>query len=284
MPLLRERHSAPASSAPDGHGDDRGNPTGDAPEGNADNPFAPPPEGRPDQEWRPRASGDGDAGGDGNGDDSRRQSRGGNRWSSRQPGRQGGGFGLGQRPGGVGGGSEGPGGPGGMRWDPTDPNQRRARYALLSGMWGFFFALFNLPEIALLLGALAIYWGTSSLRGKAPQDDAGTRTALARPSDVSGAPAEDSTPAAGPGRGAEAAPGKGMASGAGQGSRPQTTSAVSGVVTGSIALAIVAATFTFQIVYQDYYTCVDDALTRPSQQSCEQHLPERLRPLLTTEE
>ncbi|WP_432445662.1 hypothetical protein [Streptomyces rapamycinicus] len=60
----------------------------------------------------------------------------------------------------------GPGGPGGPRWDPNDPAQRRARYALLSGMWAFFFALFSLPQIALLLGVLALYWGISSLRAK----------------------------------------------------------------------------------------------------------------------
>ncbi|MYV93762.1 hypothetical protein GT350_26580, partial [Streptomyces sp. SID1034] len=56
--------------------------------------------------------------------------------------------------------------PPGLRWDPTDPAQRRARYALLSGMWAFFFALFDMPEVALLLGALGLYWAISSLRAK----------------------------------------------------------------------------------------------------------------------
>jgi hypothetical protein len=51
-----------------------------------------------------------------------------------------------------------------MRWDPTDPAQRRARYALLSGMWAFFFVLFGWSYVALLLGALALYWGISALR------------------------------------------------------------------------------------------------------------------------
>ncbi|TXS26981.1 hypothetical protein [Streptomyces sp. gb1(2016)] len=53
-------------------------------------------------------------------------------------------------PSGQGGGPEG--NPGGLRWDPTDPAQRRARYAVLGGMWAFFFALFDFPEIAMLLG------------------------------------------------------------------------------------------------------------------------------------
>ncbi|MEU1158314.1 hypothetical protein ABZ369_35645, partial [Streptomyces sp. NPDC005918] len=62
--------------------------------------------------------------------------------------------------------------------------------------------------------------------------------------------------------------------------RPQTTAAISGLVTGGLALLMVAATFTAQLVYRDYYTCVDDALTNASQQSCEDHLPKPLRPLL----
>lgn len=159
------------------------------------------------------------------------------------------GSGFGQRPsGGTGpGGDPGPGGPGGLRWDPTDPIQRRARYALLAGMWGFFFSLFSVPEIGLLLGALAVYWGISSLRGKPAAGQTGTRPA-------------------------------------GDGTRPQTSSAVSGLITGVVSLSIVAATYTFQFVYRDYFTCVDDALTYSSRQSCENHLPKELRPLLRPQE
>ena len=137
-----------------------------------DNPFAPPPEGTPDRPWQPRRP----AGGQGEGQDGRGEgdsSPWGSQWSDRQPGpAQGGRFG--DRPGsngGSGGGQNGPegpaGGPGtGMRWDPTDPAQRRARFALLSGMWAFFFALFSWPYVALLLGALALYWAISALRSK----------------------------------------------------------------------------------------------------------------------
>ncbi|MDG4865367.1 hypothetical protein P8605_45205, partial [Streptomyces sp. T-3] len=181
----------------------------------------------------------------------------------RQPGRSSGGFG--QRPGQNGPeGSGGNGGPGsGMRWDPTDPAQRRARYALLGGMWAFFFALFTWPYVALLLGALAVYWAISALRAKPRTPDP------TAPAAVTGTGAAESTapatPAAGPGR-------------------PQTTAAISGLVTAGLALAIVAATFTAQVVYRDYYTCVNDSLTTTAKKSCEELLPEKLRPLLTTEE
>ncbi|MQY35257.1 hypothetical protein SRB17_32300 [Streptomyces sp. RB17] len=131
-----------------------------------------------------------------------------------------------------------------MRWDPTDPAQRRARYALLSGMWAVFFALFSWPYVALLLGALALYWGVSALRAKP------------------GRPNPD-TPAPPPGTG-----------------RPQATAAIGGLVTASLALVLVASTFTVQFVYRDYYTCVNDALTHEAKQSCDQLLPKELRGVL----
>ncbi|QNS04562.1 hypothetical protein [Streptomyces xanthii] len=207
-----------------------------------DNPFAPPPEGTPDRPWQPRRP-------EGS-DDSEGQAPWGGQWSDRQPGRTGGGR-FGERPGGGGGqggpDGQGPGPGGGMRWDPTDPVQRRARYALLSGMWGFFFALFSWPYVALLLGALALYWGISALRGKG------------------GAPDPDAP------KPAPAAP---------ESTRPQTTAAVGGLVTGGLALALVAAMFSFKLVYADYYECRADALTNAAEKSCEQQLPEQLRPLL----
>ncbi|MEV5238902.1 hypothetical protein AB0K89_07295 [Streptomyces cinnamoneus] len=248
-----------------------------------DNPFAAPPQGRPDRPWQPRQPSGGEGGGsggpgtrgegggpgtqgdgggpwtqgegggpgaqgEGGGQGGEQPPAWGSQWSSRQPGRQGGGFG------GQGGGPGGPpGGPnGGLRWDPTDPAQRRARYALLAGMWGFFFALFSIPQVALLLGALSVYWGVSSLRAKAKPK-----------------PSDPDVPAPPPPPG---------------GFRPQTTAAVSGLVTGGLALAIVAATFAFHVVYREYYTCVDDALTQTSRQACENHLPKQLRPLLGTQD
>ncbi|KUJ66967.1 hypothetical protein ACZ90_31590 [Streptomyces albus subsp. albus] len=190
----------------------------------------------------------------------------GSQWSSRQPGRQGGGFGQGpgDRPNGPNGQR---GGPGARRWDPSDPAQRRARYALLAGMWAFFFALFSLPEIALLLGALAVYWGISSLRGK-PR----------RPEPTPSAAALDAPPPA------PDAPRTQLPAPRGFTPRPQATAAISGLVAGGIALVIVVATFSFQLIYRDYYSCVDDALTQQSRQSCEHKLPHELRPLLSSDD
>jgi hypothetical protein len=111
-------------------------------------------------------------------------------------------------------------------------------------MWAFFFALFSWPYVALLLGALALYWGTSALRAKSRNPDPN-------------APAPTG--------------------------RPQTTAAVSGLVTASLAIIMVAATFTAQLVYRDYYTCLNDALTTASKQSCNDLLPKELRGVLGTQ-
>ncbi|MFE0374339.1 hypothetical protein ACFW1M_01905 [Streptomyces inhibens] len=246
-----------------------------------DNPFAPPPADAPDQEWRPRHPAPHGQGQGHNGDEEQPPQdeptpSWGSQWSPRQPGRQSGGFGS--RPGGrnngqQGGGPGGAGGPGNLRWDPTDPSQRRARYALLAGMWAFFFVLFSLPEIALLLGALAIYWGISSLRAKPnPAKAAAAATTAAmegRPAPTEGAPAPGQHP------GAPSAPGS---------TRPQVTAAIAGLVTATLALMMVAATFTVQIVYRDYFTCVNDALTQSAGKSCENLLPKELRPLLSTQQ
>ncbi|MFB6819422.1 hypothetical protein ACFCV8_33305 [Streptomyces sp. NPDC056347] len=253
---------------------DASSPGGRGSDGSDDNPFAPPPENRPDQPWQPRhpvntAQGSGNGNDSGSGEGSGESGSSGDRpawggqWSSRQPGRQNGGFGG--RPGqggtGGGGGQGGPeGSPGGLRWDPTDPAQRRARYALLCGMWAFFFALFDFPEIALLLGSLAVYWAISSLRSKPRSPAADGSGQAAGPARTPGAPA----PAA------PAAP---------VGGRQQTTAAVSGLVTALLALSIVAATFTVQLVYRDYYTCVNDALTKAGQVACNDQLPKPLEPL-----
>ncbi|MFI9613046.1 hypothetical protein ACIHCM_15470 [Streptomyces sp. NPDC052023] len=234
--LLRQR---PTSSPDALSGDASGGRQGGS--GQDDNPFAPPPEGTPDRPWQPRRpSGDS---GDSPGSDGSQGNGGrpawGSQWSDRQPGRSGGGFG--DRPGGS---PEGSGGPApGMRWDPTDPAQRRARYALLAGMWAFFFALFSWTYVALLLGALALYWGVSALRTK-------PRT-----------PSPDTPDAAAP-------------------ARPQTAAAVSGLVTASLAIALVGASFAAQLVYRDYYTCTNDALTNEARQACSTLLPEQLRDVL----
>ncbi|MEW2167603.1 hypothetical protein AB0912_32085 [Streptomyces sp. NPDC007084] len=225
--------------------------------GSDDNPFAPPPEGTPDRPWQPRHHGQGQGQDQGSGQGGSEHSPW-SHWSDRQPGPSSGG-GFGDRPGAPQGqsGPEGQGGgPGAnLRWDPTDPSQRRARYALLSGMWAFFFALFSWPYVALLLGALALYWGVSALRGKArvPAPDAPAPEQSARP--------QPAAPTA----------------------RPQTTAAVSGLVTASLAVLMVGATFTAQFVYSDYYSCANDALTTAAKHSCNDLLPKDLRGVLGTD-
>jgi hypothetical protein len=230
---LRERRSSSPPPAPP-HQEDG-------------NPFAPPPENAAEQPWQPRKP-------DGEEDD--RRSGGGGQWSDRQPGRQDGG--LGRRP------DHGPGSPGlggNPRFDPTDPAQRRARYALLSGMWGLFCSvLLGWTSVALLLGVLALYWGVSSLRMK-PEQRAKARAAAAAA--LSSAGAQPPPPA-----------------NTSEAEKPQRTAAVSGIVTGSITLTLVAATFTAQFVYRDYYTCTRDALTSTSRESCAEHLPAPLRSVL----
>ncbi|NEE17757.1 hypothetical protein G3M58_66265, partial [Streptomyces sp. SID7499] len=67
-------------------------------------------------------------------------------------------------------------------------------------------------------------------------------------------------------------------------SRQQTTAAVSGLVTALLALLIVATTFTVQLVYRDYYTCVNDALTKTGQLACNDQLPKPLEPFFGVKE
>ncbi|MDQ0932099.1 hypothetical protein [Streptomyces turgidiscabies] len=238
--LLRERPASPPEAPSDKK-------NGDGQESTAqdDNPFAPPPEGTPDKPWQPRRP----AGDDSSGDDG--HSPWGSQWSDRQPGRSQGGFGdRSRRPGGPGG-PEGQGDGQGTnpRWDPTDPAQRRARYALLCGMWAFFFALFSWAYVALLLGALALNWGISALRAKP-----------ATPNPDTPAPTQ----------------------GTGGGGRQQRTAAISGLVTASLALVMVATTFTLQFVYRDYYTCANDALTATAKKDCADLLPKELRSVFGT--
>ena len=130
-------------------------------------------------------------------------------------------------------------------------------------MWGLFFGLFSMPQVGLLLGVLAVYWGVSSLRAKDRPERASREQVLAA---AFGAPAAE-------------APQDGPPYGPGQ-TRPQFTAAVSGIISGVVALAVVAMTFAFQLAYKDYYTCVQDALTQPARVSCNTLLPPQLRPVL----
>lgn len=272
-PLLREQQSPSSSSSPstpstpsssssssgDHHGEER-------PE---DNPFAPPPEGRPDEPWQPRhrpEDGSGDSGGDGgqdgqSGRDDQPQQppAWGSQWSSRQPqaGRP---SPYAHLPDGQ---QQGPTGPqgSGPRFDPTDPAQRRSRYALVCGGWGLIFSLLGWTAVGLLLGALALYWGVSALR-MSPEDRATARAQAASALADATQTKRPAPPAPGP-----------------EAQRSFLTAVWTGIITSAVTLAIVGATYGFQFAYRDYYDCKADALTAPASHACQKLLPSPLRNL-----
>ncbi|MDH6578120.1 hypothetical protein [Kitasatospora sp. MAP5-34] len=174
------------------------------------NPFAPPPADAPDQPWQPRLPQQPPA--DGPADDERPQVP--PPWS---PGHQGGGWSGPQQP------APQP------KFDPNDPVQRRARYALSAGMAGLFCVVTGIPYVALLLGALALYWGVSALRAPRTTED-----------------------------GATPAPNV----------RPQTPAAIGGLVTGAVAVFFVLGFLGMNAYYGDYVSCVNDAPTAEAQQGC----------------
>jgi hypothetical protein len=254
-------------------------------------PFAPPPEGAPDRPWQPRRpSGDdgdpsgssgssgGSDGGDGSGDsgsgsgkdsgsgsDSGHQKpppppTWGSQWSSRQPqpGRP---SPYAHRPPGQQ--QQGPSGPQGTgpRFDPTDPAQRRSRYALVCGGWGLIFSLLGWTAVGLLLGALALYWGISALR-MSPEDRAKARAQAASALADATQKARPAPPAPGP-----------------EAQRSFLTAVWTGIITSAVTLAIVGATYGFQFAYRDYYDCKADALTAPASHTCQKLLPSPLRNL-----
>ncbi|MEU3598271.1 hypothetical protein ABZ714_05970 [Streptomyces sp. NPDC006798] len=244
------------------------------------NPFAPPPEGRPDQPWQPRhpdgtatdgdggpgsgsgagsgsgsgsgssgsnggnggGSGDGSGSGDSGSGSSGGRSGWGSQWSSRQPGRSSNG-GFGGRPGSNSqdGGDRRPG----PRWDPTDPAQRHARYAMIAGLWALFFTLFfDFPEIGLLLAAPGLYWAISALRTGPKAPDQASQASGLTPQVVR---------------------------------RTQKTSAIAGLVMSAVTLLVVGSMYTAQLVYRDFFVCERDALTKTAQSACNSKLPEPLR-------
>jgi hypothetical protein len=56
-------------------------------------------------------------------------------------------------------------------------------------------------------------------------------------------------------------------------SRPQIPAALGGLVTGGVAVLFVFAQLSLTVVYHDYVTCVSDAATLESKQSCDNLAP-----------
>ncbi|QMU79250.1 hypothetical protein GXW83_29645 [Streptacidiphilus sp. PB12-B1b] len=141
--------------------------------------------------------------------------------------------------------------PQGPRFDPSDPVQRKARYALLSGMWGIFFMILGVPDLTLLLCSLALYWSISSLRGKAK-----TPTSALGGPPASAGPAGPVPPPA-PGRYVPQPP-----------ARPQVPAATGGLIAAVVGLALFAGAFGVQMYYKNYYDCQSDALTQAVYNTC----------------
>lgn len=240
------------------------------------NPFAPPPEDAPDQPWRPRIPqpspadaagrpGSDQGQGQGQGQDGADQGAGGHDgrpdpaagrpgrplvppphpWSPNWQGNGGPGW------------PERPQAPQQPRFDPNDPVHRRSRYALSAGMAALMSGVFGVQDVALLLGALALYWGISALRaaGKdpAPNPDA--------PATAAPAGQEPGAPAAWP---------------YGQRTRPQAPAALGGLITGGVAVALVLSSFALTLAYRPYFTCLNDALTTTASQDCSTLAPQWL--------
>lgn len=224
-------------------------------------PYAPPPEGAPDRPPAAPWNLPGGGGGDGSGD-------------------SGGSGGSGGGSGGSGG-----GGPWGSprqgrdrderdreRRDdertPTDPRRRNARIGLWVGVWGLVFATLFWEEAGLVMGVAAVVLGIRTLRGtsaprvgpRVEEGPGGTaRTPgrarrLVRPARVATTPAASAS-----------------------GTVPRPPGAMVGLITGALAIVWVLGVWSFRWSQQDYYDCMDAALTKQAQDQCKQELPSQFR-------
>jgi hypothetical protein len=215
---------------------------GTPPEGSRD-PFAPPPKDAPDRPWQPRKqpahppqrgyaneNPQGRSGTpedeDGHSDEPQRPVPPPHPWSPGHQGRP-------QQPLGYGPMPQGP------RFDPSDPVQRKARYALLSGMWGIFFLILSVPYATLLLASLALYWSISALRG--------TPKKPVPPTAPTPTPYGPVPPYA---------------------NRPQVPAAVGGLIASVVGLSLVAVVFGVQLYYKNFYDCQSAALTQKASDAC----------------
>jgi len=155
------------------------------------------------------------------------------------------------------------------RPDPKDVRVRNARMALWAGVWAVFFALF-LPSdlgtvLGLVLGVVAVVLGVRTVRGTTP--------ASAGPRIEAGPGGTARHPGHAPG-GAANRPQVRRA----PGSRPGA--AIAGLVTGVIAVVWVVGLWSFRFANQDYYDCMDSALTKTGEQRCLDELPDAFHPLV----
>ena len=107
----------------------------------------------------------------------------------------------------------------------------------------------GVPYVTLLLGALALYWGVSSLRGEVKPSPAAKTAAL---TGVPPMPPQPVYPYQ-----------QSM-----QSTRPHVPAALGGVIAGAVSLALVGVVFGVQLYYKSYYDCQANALTKTAYDTC----------------
>lgn len=148
---------------------------------------------------------------------------------------------------------------------PADPRRRNARIALWLGVWGLFFGLVVSEEIGIVMGVAAVVLGVRSLRGTSaprvgPRVEQGPGGTAHHP----GPARRLDRPAAVPPQ-------------AERGKVTRPPGAMVGLVTGVMAIVWVLSVWSFRWSHQDYYDCMDAALTKTAEQACKQELPSYLR-------
>ncbi|MGA4540355.1 hypothetical protein ACPA54_10190 [Uniformispora flossi] len=148
---------------------------------------------------------------------------------------------------------------------PADPRRRNARIAMWLGLWALLFGLMVSQEIGIVMGVAAVVLGVRTLRGtSAPR--VGPRVEQGP-----GGTAHHPGPARRVDRPAVVAPQ------AARGTVTRPPGAMVGLVTGLMAIVWVLSVWSFRWSHQDYYDCMDAALTKTAEQSCKQELPSYLR-------
>jgi hypothetical protein len=119
-------------------------------------------------------------------------------------------------------------------------------------MWSIFFFILGVPYVTLLLAALGVYWGVSSLRGKAKTP----ASAL-----TGGAPVPPVAAPQGPvpGHFYPVPPTE---------YKPQAPAATGGLIAGVLGLVLVAVVFGLQLYYKSFYDCQTHAPTKAAYNAC----------------
>ncbi|HSA51971.1 MAG TPA: hypothetical protein VLH10_17925, partial [Yinghuangia sp.] len=153
---------------------------------------------------------------------------------------------------------------------PADPRRRNARIALWLGVWGLFFGIFFWEEAGIVMGFAAAVLGFRALRGTSaptvgPRIEQGPGGTARNPGRARRFPRPGRDP---------------NATARASGTTPRPSGALVGLVTGVLAVVWVLGVWSFRWSQQDYYDCMDAALTKQAQDQCKSHLPEFSRDLV----